>query len=64
MKLLNVKDVANKLKSTTGTVYAWVSMHKIPSWCVIKHSKRLLFDEEAIDKWLNNSRLAPLPSVP
>ena len=62
MQLINVTEMADKLKTTSGTIYAWVSSRKIPAWCIIKQSRSLKFDIEAVDRWLNSKRLAPLPS--
>ncbi len=50
--LLNVQEMAAKLKSTVGTVYAWVSMRKIPTDCVVKLGRKLLFDLDAVNQWL------------
>ena len=52
--LLNVNEMADKLKSTVGTVYAWVSMRKIPSQCVIKIGRKLLFNLNEVNNWLQS----------
>lgn len=52
--LLNVNEMADKLKSTVGTVYAWVSMRKIPSQCVIKIGRKLLFNLSEVNNWLQS----------
>ena len=54
--LLNVQEMANKLKSTVGTVYSWVSMRKIPTDCVVKLGRKLLFDLDAVNRWLANCK--------
>ena len=64
MKLINVKEMAVKLSSTVGTVYAYVSMRVIPAECIIKLGRSLRFDETAVNMWLNTLRQAPLPSIP
>lgn len=68
MKLLTVKELAQKIRSTVGSVYSQKYDKTIPPWCVIsignKKKQRLLFDEEAVEHWLNSCRLAPLPSTP
>lgn len=60
MKVIDVKELAKKLCSTPGTVYAWKSMGVIPKWGIIKRGRRVLFDEEAVDKWLESMRQSPL----
>lgn len=65
MKLINVKEMAVKLGTTVGTVYAYVSTRFIPAGCIIRWGKRgLRFDETAVNMWLNTLRRAPLPSTP
>lgn len=65
MKLINVTQLAAKLSSTVGTIYAYVSMKKIiPGECIVKLGRAVRFDEEAVDKWLNSLRQNPLPSTP
>ena len=64
MKLLSVKQMAEKLCSTVGSIYTKVSAKQIPEWCIVKVSKRLLFDEEAVNKWLESMRCGPLPAMP
>lgn len=63
MNLITVEELAQKIHSTKGAIYTWVSMRKmIPTSCVVKLGRKLLFDLEGINDWLNNARLAPLPS--
>lgn len=64
MTLLTVKQMAEKLCSTVGSIYAKVSAKQIPEWCIVKVSKRLLFDEDAVNKWLESMRCGPLPATP
>lgn len=62
MILINVVEMSQKIKTTVGTVYAWVSMKRIPHWCIVKVGRSLKFDEMAVEKWLNGCRLAPIPA--
>lgn len=61
--LLNVEEMAQKIKSTAGTVYAWVSMHKIPANCVVKLGGKLLFDLNAVNQWLVSCKQKTTPLV-
>ena len=61
--LLNVNEMADKLKSTVGTVYAWVSMRRIPSQCVIKIGRKLLFNLSEVNNWLQSCCLHPAVSA-
>lgn len=56
MNLINVSQMAEKLCSTTATVYSWVYTKKIPSNCVVKVGKKLLFDNKAVNQWLEQCR--------
>ena len=62
--LINVQQMANKLCSTAGSVYVKVSARQIPEWCIVKVGKRVLFDEDAVNKWLESMRCGPLPATP
>lgn len=62
--LINVQQMADKLCSTAGSVYAKVSTRQIPGWCIVKVGKRVLFDEDAVNKWLESMRCGPLPATP
>ena len=62
MKTIDVNGMAKKLCSTKGSIYAQVSKRDIPRWCIVKRGQRILFDEEAVDRWLESSRLEPLPN--
>ena len=61
--LLDVEEMAEKIKSTVGTVYGWVSSRKIPQWCIIKTGGSLRFDSNAVSKWLDSLRAAPMPAI-
>ena len=62
MKTIDVNGMAKKLCSTKGSIYAQVSKRDIPRWCIVKRGQRILFDEDAVDKWLESFRLAAVPS--
>ena len=62
--LLNVEEMAQKIKSTVGTVYGWVSLKKIPEWCIVRPGRSLRFDNDKVNQWLNSLRAAPLPVTP
>lgn len=49
MKLLNIKQLSEKLNVKPRTIYDWKYKRQIP---FIKLGKLLRFDEEIIDKWL------------
>lgn len=64
MKLINVKQMAEKLCSTVGSIYTYVSTRQIiPVECVVKIGRSVRFDEEAVDRWLNSLKKEPLPSI-
>ena len=64
MKLINVKQMAEKLCSTVGSIYPYVSTRQvIPVECVVKIGRSVRFDEEAVDRWLNSLKKEPLPSI-
>ena len=63
INLLNVEQMADKIKSTVGTVYSWVSSGKIPQWCIVKMGRSLRFDSKAVSKWLNSMRAKPMPAI-
>lgn len=53
-KLMTVDELAEYLRTTPGTVYAWKSMGIIPPECVKKIGRKLLFITEKIDEWVYN----------
>ncbi len=64
MKLINVKQMAEKLCSTVGSIYTYVSTRQvIPVGCVVKIGRSVRFDEEAVDQWLNSLKKEPLPGI-
>lgn len=57
MRLLNVKDLADKLNVKPSTIYAWAEHRKIPHY---KLNGALRFREEEILLWLDNCKKEPL----
>ncbi|MDD6153316.1 MAG: helix-turn-helix domain-containing protein [Elusimicrobia bacterium] len=53
---LDVAELAAWLHSTKASIYALVSMGKIPPNCVVRPNRRLLFDREAVMAWLRSLR--------
>jgi excisionase family DNA binding protein len=52
--LMDVDEVARKLKLARQTIYQYVSAKKIP---YIKLGARVLFDERAIESWIEERRV-------
>jgi excisionase family DNA binding protein len=57
MELLDVDEVANKLKLARQTIYQYVSAKKIP---YIKLGARVLFDEQAIEVWVEEHSVSSI----
>ncbi len=56
---LNYSQAAELLGVRTGTLYAWVSRRVIP---FVRLSPRVVrFDREAIEKWLSERAVQPVP---
>ena len=53
-KLMTVDELAEYLRTTPGTVYAWKSMGVIPVKCVKKIGRKLLFVAQEVDAWLSS----------
>ncbi|MBO7190780.1 MAG: helix-turn-helix domain-containing protein [Elusimicrobiaceae bacterium] len=53
-KLMTVEELAEYLRTTPGTVYTWKSMGIIPSKCVKKIGRKLLFIVREIEEWVNS----------
>ena len=53
-KLITVEELAEYLRTTTGTIYAWKSMGIIPPDCVCKIGRKLLFFVEKIEEWIES----------
>jgi excisionase family DNA binding protein len=49
-RLLNVGEVAEVLRVSVHTLYAWVGEDRIP---VVKLGRRLLFDPAELSRWLS-----------
>ncbi len=56
MNLITVNELADKIHSTIGTVYSWVSMRRIPATCIVKLGRKLLFDLDAVNQWLESCK--------
>ena len=52
-KLIKVEELAEYLRTTPGTIYAWKSMGIIPADCVRKIGRKLLFVVEKIEEWID-----------
>ena len=52
-RLITVKELADRLKISTATVYDWVYRKIIP---YIKVGRLVRFEIEAIEKWLSERR--------
>ena len=50
---MTVEELAEYLRTTTGTIYAWKSMGIIPPDCVCKIGRKLLFFVEKIEEWID-----------
>ena len=53
-KLITVEELAEHLRTTPGTVYTWKSQGTIPSKCVKKVGRKLLFIVREIEEWVNS----------
>jgi excisionase family DNA binding protein len=60
-KYLDVQEVANYCRMTIRTIYNLTSTRKIPF--IKPNNGRLLFDREAIDAWLLESSVQPIPVI-
>jgi excisionase family DNA binding protein len=49
MRYLNLTEVAEYLRKSKSSIYKWCSDGQIP---YIKSGKKLLFNKDEIDKWL------------
>ena len=53
-KLITVEELAECLRSTPGTIYAWKSMGVIPPKSVKKIGRKLLFIAQEIEEWIDS----------
>jgi len=53
-RLLTADELAAYLSLPKGTIYAWVSMRKIPG--VVKLGRVLRFEKEAVDRWIDSAK--------
>ena len=58
--LLSVTEAANYLRLPVNTLYGLTSKRLIPFY---KPGKRIVFDQEELDQWLNASKQKDLTSI-
>jgi len=56
-RFLNKQELAIFLGISKFTIDAWVSQRRVP---FVKMGKRVLFDIEDIEKWINQNKVAPI----
>ena len=56
LKLVTVEELSRELAISEGSIYNMVHKQQIP---FIKIGKRVRFDLEEIDKWLNKNSVNP-----
>ncbi len=54
--LLNIKEAANYLGVTVGTLYQWRYMQRIP---YVKIGGKVKFDLDRVNAWLENNSVEP-----
>ncbi len=59
-RLVGVMELAQYLGVKVNTVYAWVSMRKVPFY---KVGKLVKFDQREIDGWVARLRVEPIKEV-
>jgi len=55
-RLISVKEAAKLLNISVHTLYSWVSEKRIPS---VKMGRRVAFDPEDLEAWVNKNKIAP-----
>lgn len=56
-RLLNVKEASEYTGLAVGTLYNQVSRREIP---FVKLGKKLLFDLQDLDDWINSNKVEPV----
>jgi excisionase family DNA binding protein len=56
-KLINIEELSKYLSVPKGTLYTDVCLRKIPAKAIVKLGRSLRFDKEAIDQWIEASRI-------
>lgn len=57
MKLLNIKEASEFLRISEITLYKYVSKRSVP---FIKVGRKVLFNLEDLEKWVENKRVKPI----
>ena len=55
-KLLNIKELSERLSISHLTIYNWVSQRKIPFY---KISNLIRFREDEVESWLSHKKITP-----
>jgi excisionase family DNA binding protein len=58
MKLLNIKETAQWLGVTEGTLRVWICHKKVP---YVKVGKLVKFDLKRIEQWISENSVEPHP---
>ena len=53
-ELLNVKELARRIKVNKSTLYLWVNQRRIP---YVKLGAKVLFDEKDIESWVMDNKV-------
>jgi len=53
-RLLNIGETAKYLNVSVNTIYSWVCQRRIP---FVKLGRRLLFDIEDLDRWIESQKI-------
>lgn len=54
--MMNVHQLAEKLKVSSSCIYQWVSQGRIP---FVKFGRTLRFDMDEVSKWLQDKKVSP-----
>jgi len=56
-RLITVKELADYISSTKGSIYQMLFKHMIPEQAVVKLGRAVRFDLKEIDKWIEGNKL-------
>ena len=56
-RLITVKELADYISSTKGSIYQMLFRHEIPEQAVVKLGRAVRFDLKEIDKWIEGNKL-------
>lgn len=59
-RLMSVRELSHYLSMPPATIYAYVSMGKIPSGCIRRIGRALRFELSAVDAWVSGGTLGSL----